>query len=493
MRSIEPLSYAIIDTNHPLQGGKTDSLHNAKAVLDTIPYSRVFYHVFPGAIIRHRGKKYKIISMSSPPAVLESFGTWKSSKLNAFAEPTTVRYFTQALALTNITIVKRFEFVDASRNVVGSITEEKRNKNIKTKARNMTHAITSEETKTTGNINNQEAVNGDEDSNANFDYNMKEDKKDSTIESLAGNGVVNIKRTVHGYAKLSPITRSEISRHEIRMPPMEYDTNALWLDADASAIVGTILTQEEYDFGVHALSHAILAVAPCFVPGCTSQDLDCDHGYRCCTRVLIFDLRAGGAGLCAQLWKHVFCQKGILHAALDLLEDCPTCNGPIETETESSKSSKVRDSYDGGCPSCIQSGPCMNFNQGLSRHAGLLIGKRMLKRVEQTSLYKNSCTIIENEHRQTAAISSPNINSPEYLCNVVDLTPRKRKRKKKFQDAYDLDSAQKRHIVVGRPSWPTDQNHGGTNDDDPHEMENVNLKYVGNDEDFTEAGGFIKS
>ena len=53
LRSIEPVSYSIVDLSHNLQGGKTDKLHDQSAVLDTIPYSRVFYHAFPGAMIMY--------------------------------------------------------------------------------------------------------------------------------------------------------------------------------------------------------------------------------------------------------------------------------------------------------------------------------------------------------------------------------------------------------------------------------------------------------
>jgi len=54
LRSIEPIAYQIVDLNHNLQGGRTDTI-NENAVMDTIPYSRVFYHAFPGAVIMHRG------------------------------------------------------------------------------------------------------------------------------------------------------------------------------------------------------------------------------------------------------------------------------------------------------------------------------------------------------------------------------------------------------------------------------------------------------
>lgn len=471
MRSIEPLSYAIVDVSHPRQGGRKDRIHHEEAVLDTIPYSRVFYHVFPGAIIRHRGRKYKVTTMASPPAVLESFGMWNGSKLAAFAEPTVVRYFTQALALTQITVVKRFEFADYSIDQNNSRTSEI------VQIQKQNNEVTAQK--------NHEHKNGIDENSRTRD----ESTKSVSINSVAGNGVVNIKRTVHGYAKLSPITRAEISRTEIRMPPMEYDTNALWLDSDASTLVGSLFEQDEYDNGVHALSHAMLAVAPCFVPGCTSSDLDCDHGYNNCTRVMIFDSRAGGAGLCAQLWKYVFCDDGILQAALDILEECPTCNSPISNGTNLSK---TRDRYDGGCPSCIQSGPCMNFNQGLSRRAGLLIGRHMLKRIQQTSLYqKNILFLNENSSESNNERSTTKLSTTTNQEEIKISTP-KEKRSKKFQDAFDLVSAKKRHVVVGRPSWPTDQSHDGNANDDnegQYDIGNPHSTYIGDNKSVMEAGG----
>ena len=57
IRSIEPISYSIVDLAHPSQKGQVDSIHDEDAVLDTIPYSRVFFHAHPGSIIDHRGKR----------------------------------------------------------------------------------------------------------------------------------------------------------------------------------------------------------------------------------------------------------------------------------------------------------------------------------------------------------------------------------------------------------------------------------------------------
>jgi DEAD/DEAH box helicase domain-containing protein len=205
---------------------------------------------------------------------------------------------------------------------------------------------------------------------------------------------------------------------------MEYDTNACWIDTEASVLAELI---PDYDKGVHALSHAILAVAPLFVP-CTPNDLDCDHSRYGCTKITLFDVRAGGAGTSAQLWKHIFKPQGVLEAAIDVLSECPSeCH---------------KGSYRGGCPGCIQSVPCINFQEDLCKKTGVIIAKRVLGRIKMSSVYNNNTNIASS----TGLVSSP----------------RSRKRERALQNASNLESARKRHIVIGRPSWPTDisSNHG---------------------------------
>lgn len=44
IRSMESVNYDIVDLSHPRQANRMDTIHDKAAVLDTIPYSRVFYH-----------------------------------------------------------------------------------------------------------------------------------------------------------------------------------------------------------------------------------------------------------------------------------------------------------------------------------------------------------------------------------------------------------------------------------------------------------------
>lgn len=200
---------------------------------------------------------------------------------------------------------------------------------------------------------------------------------------------------------------------------MEYDTNAIWFDTEACALAEVM--PSDYNKGVHALSHAILACAPLFIP-CTTADIDCDHSHYDCTRIMLFDVRAGGAGSSNQLWKHFFRPDGVLDAAIDLLSDCPlSCDSST---------------YKGGCPGCIQSVPCINFHEDLSRKAGLYIARRVLARIKKSNLYRLNCNV---EDKETSVG-----------------TPRETARNKALENAADLVAARSRNIVVGRPSWAED-------------------------------------
>lgn len=225
LRSIEPVNYSIVDLSHPMQSNRTDKIHDKSAVLDVIPYSRVFYHAFPGAVIKHRGRAFRIEAMESPPAFVgsgQSFGPSGSTDLAAFAKPTNVQHTTQALSINEITVVKQTRHAE---------------------------------------LNDSKAQ-----------------------QSVAGSGLVTVKRSVHGYKILSHVNRKEISRSSLKLPPMEYDTYAIWIDANASNLNGVV---SNFNEGVHALNHAMVAVAPLILP-CSSSDIDCDHSTYECTRILLF-------------------------------------------------------------------------------------------------------------------------------------------------------------------------------------------------------------
>lgn len=82
------------------------------------------------------------------------------------------------------------------------------------------------------------------------------------------------------------------------------------------------------------------------------------------------DARAGGSGICKELYNKFF---ECLESAVELLQDCTTCY------SETSR-------YSGGCPACLQSVRCDNFHEGLSRRSGVIIGDHLMKRLQGSSL-----------------------------------------------------------------------------------------------------------
>lgn len=132
-----------------------------------------------GAIIVHRGQTYKITSMTRPPAFGNSF---RSMTLGAYAKPCNHRYYTRPLSSLKITVVKQMERVDLLKRT----------------------------------SSNQPVQQAQPDPLTLF----SSDGDDASFGSFAGCGVVTVKRNVHGYKKMSVVTRDEISRSELVLPDM---------------------------------------------------------------------------------------------------------------------------------------------------------------------------------------------------------------------------------------------------------------------------------
>ena len=377
IRSIEPIQYSIVNITHPKQDGRMDGIYDEQAVIDTLPYSRVFFHAHPGAIITHRGARLKVVAMTSPPEFKPSnFGYMRNLNLAAFAKPTTSKYITRPLSNHHITVIKQLDRVELEPEQA--------------------------------NANPELVIDVDEGSTG-----------------FAGCGVVNVKRTVHGYKKLSLVTRDELSRTELSLPPMEFDTFGLWMDTGADQLLPVL--GERYGAGVHALSHALLAVAPTFAPGIVRSDLECDHSHHEPRRLMLFDERAGGSGVCSRLWRLFFEPASLLEAAIELLDDCPSCSGD--------------ERFDSGCPSCILSSECLDFNTHLSKSAGVVIGKLLLQRIKLSDLYATIVAGPDNE---------------DETRNKSALTPRRRAREKALKKAKEMTTDHERQFVVNRAAWPLD-------------------------------------
>ncbi|KAI9088363.1 hypothetical protein K1719_029812 [Acacia pycnantha] len=147
---------------------------------------------------------------------------------------------------------------------------------------------------------------------------------------------------------------------DLSLPQYSFESQAVWIPVSQS-IKGAV-DKQAYDFrgGLHAASHAVLNVVPLYIT-CNGSDLapECpnphDHRYQP-ERILIYDQHPGGSGLSLQV-QRIF--PKLLTAALELLTSCH-CSKEV------------------GCPDCVQSFACQEYNEVLHKEAAIMIIKGVL-------------------------------------------------------------------------------------------------------------------
>ena len=169
---------------------------------------------------------------------------------------------------------------------------------------------------------------------------------------LAYLGRVRVRSRVIGYRRIQHFSEAVLGEEPLDMPLTEYETVAMWWDLPSA--LPTHLASRGMDFlgGIHAVEHAAIGILPLFAM-CDRWDIGGlstpRHPDTDAAQIFIYDGFPGGVGiaekgfdLLPQLWR----------ATLDVIASCP-CSG--------------------GCPSCVQSPKCGNFNQPLDKAAGRVI------------------------------------------------------------------------------------------------------------------------
>ncbi|KAL6855867.1 hypothetical protein ACP4OV_018669 [Aristida adscensionis] len=147
---------------------------------------------------------------------------------------------------------------------------------------------------------------------------------------------------------------------ELNLPPYSFDSQAVWVRIPNS--VKVIVEERELQFrgGSHAASHALLNIVPLHMM-CSASDLGTEcvnpHETRGIPdRILLYDRHPGGIGLASQA-QMLFGE--LLLAALELVSTC-NCTSSA------------------GCPNCIQSLTCSEYNEVLDKEAAILILKGVI-------------------------------------------------------------------------------------------------------------------
>eukprot|EP00644_Phytophthora_capsici_P013484 jgi/Phyca11/548630/estExt2_Genewise1Plus.C_PHYCAscaffold_290303 len=167
-------------------------------------------------------------------------------------------------------------------------------------------------------------------------------------------GTVSILTRVIGSAKLEKRTMRPLGTNEFSLPPMQSFGEAVWLEFPAAL---RMKIQERdgasWTAALHGVGHLFVALVRLFVL-CDADDVGTEHVNEFeqrvkPNRVTIFERREGGSGLVPEIVKVL---PKLIDKAWVIISEC-SC------------------SCSDGCPACIQSTGCSEFNKVLDKQGSL--------------------------------------------------------------------------------------------------------------------------
>ena len=135
-------------------------------------------------------------------------------------------------------------------------------------------------------------------------------------------------------------------------PPRELTTRACWYTVPLDVLTDAGVEPGQVIGAVHAAEHALIGLLPLFAicdrwdVGGVSMAL---HPQTGDPTIFVYDGYPGGAGIAELAFADV---HALLHAAHELVSEC---------------------SCDDGCPSCVQSPKCGNWNEYLDKQAAVTV------------------------------------------------------------------------------------------------------------------------
>jgi len=170
-------------------------------------------------------------------------------------------------------------------------------------------------------------------------------------------GKVRVRGQVIGYRRLQQFTEAVLGEEPLDMPVTEYETIGLWWDLPPELPAELALRGLDFLGGLHAVEHAAIGILPLFAM-CDRWDIGGlstpRHPDTDAAQIFIYDGFPGGVGIAEKGFELL---PDLWSATLDVIRGCPC---------------------EGGCPSCVQSPKCGNFNQPLDKQAAVAILQRLL-------------------------------------------------------------------------------------------------------------------
>jgi DEAD/DEAH box helicase domain-containing protein len=165
-------------------------------------------------------------------------------------------------------------------------------------------------------------------------------------------GSVTVLHDLVAYQRRRTSTNEVFDVVPLDFPPRELTTRACWYTVPFETLARTGLEASRVIGAVHAAEHALIGLLPLFAicdrwdVGGVSMAL---HPQTGDPTIFVYDGYPGGAGIAelafAELTRHV-------RAAYELVRECPC---------------------DDGCPSCVQSPKCGNWNEYLDKAAAVVL------------------------------------------------------------------------------------------------------------------------
>jgi DEAD/DEAH box helicase domain-containing protein len=165
-------------------------------------------------------------------------------------------------------------------------------------------------------------------------------------------GAVTVRHDLVAYQRRRTSTNEVFEVVPLDFPPRELTTRACWYTVPLDVLMGAGVEAGRVTGGVHAAEHALIGLLPLFAicdrwdVGGVSMALHPQTGEP---TIFVYDGYPGGAGIAELAFADV---HALLRAAHELVSGCPC---------------------DDGCPSCVQSPKCGNWNEYLDKHAAVIV------------------------------------------------------------------------------------------------------------------------
>jgi DEAD/DEAH box helicase domain-containing protein len=252
-----------------------------------------------------------------------------------------------------------------------------------------------------------------------------EDRK-TVAGTRVGFGRLRITEQVTGYDRKLVATGRSIGMVPLDLPPLEFDTQGLWIQIPDEVRDRIESDQMHFMGGIHAMEHAAIGIMPLLVMT-DRNDLGGIsipfHDQVQAAAVFVYDAVPGGLGLCRRAFDQA---DRFLSATLDTITAC-RC--------------------DTGCPACVHSPKCGSGNRPIDKHAAREILERIIFRTTVSA------------HIRPDRIPAPVLPAPGADCPADPVGEGQRCRVRETQPSFQagetvcVDSWQKRDPMNSGPEY----------------------------------------